>query len=235
MRFISGGAVAVIGIIMLFAQFGLLGGVQTILSSSPPAPKTIPLPAGWPPILDEIYPDLDLINQAGKPFKLSDFKGKIVIIVPISMTHPISQSLAGAMEYGSFKSNAFDAAQRSIETLLSKHIPLRMATHPDLVVIYVLFRNHALRQATKEETALWARHFKLDLNKNRIAATPAQPVPDHMSDHIIPGVHLIDHEGKFRADSSGLNPKHDLERLLIPMIPVMMDLEAARYENVIDP
>jgi cytochrome oxidase Cu insertion factor (SCO1/SenC/PrrC family) len=39
----------------------------------------------WPPKLNEPYPDLHLIDQTGSPTRLSDFKGKVILVEPIGM------------------------------------------------------------------------------------------------------------------------------------------------------
>ena len=48
----------------------------------------------WPPKLNEPYPDLQLIDQEGAPTRLSDFKGRIILLEPIGMTCKACQASA---------------------------------------------------------------------------------------------------------------------------------------------
>ena len=54
----------------------------------------------WPPKLNEPYPDLHLVDQDGKLTRLSEFKGKIILVEPIGMPCQACQAFCGGHHVG---------------------------------------------------------------------------------------------------------------------------------------
>lgn len=40
----------------------------------------------WPPQPGHAYPDLELVDQTGRPVRLSSFKGRVILVEPVGMT-----------------------------------------------------------------------------------------------------------------------------------------------------
>ena len=57
----------------------------------------------WPPKLNEPYPDLHLVDQDGKLTRLSEFKGKIILVEPIGMPCQACQAFCGGHHVGGFR------------------------------------------------------------------------------------------------------------------------------------
>ena len=57
----------------------------------------------WPPKLNEPYPDLHLVDQTGSPTRLSDYKGKVILVEPIGIPCPACQAFCGGNMVGGFQ------------------------------------------------------------------------------------------------------------------------------------
>ena len=93
--------ISMIAIATSIALWGEASALRVEVQAPPstaPAPTTVQeVPAIWPPQLGKPYPELTLSNYDGTQVKLSDFKGKVVIIEPIECPIPILRSLGKAV------------------------------------------------------------------------------------------------------------------------------------------
>lgn len=181
-------------------------------------------PTPWPPMMNSTYPDYELIDQEGKQFKISDFKGKIIILEMVDMSSPISQAYSNAAENGIFGvTDKYDNFSKPIEKMLSDYtngdtiLPLSTVE-----VIKVIMRTQNDQQPKPKDAEEWAAFFKLKKENNVIVAVPVKDMRGKETDKITPGYQLIDSEMMLRVDSAGITPKHNLEMTLVPLLPKLI-------------
>lgn len=188
-------------------------------SSHSEIPATI---TPWPPALGQSYPDLELIDQKGKAFKISDFKEKTIIVEPIGMNCPACQAFSGAHDLGAFEGNAIQNGLPSMKKLLPRYAAGIKLPHKDIVFIQLLLYDMKMNAPTAEDAAKWAEHFNFRINENEIVAISPHDLRGHASYNLIPGFQLIDKKMILRSDSTGHRPKDSLYETLLPMIPNLL-------------
>ncbi len=183
------------------------------------------LPKPWPPMMNKTYPIFSLIDQEGKPFKISDFQGKVVIVENIDMSTPEAQSLSGARTLGPYGGEAskFDSNLQPINEIIGRYTEGKVALpHPDIIIVKVIYYNQKGEQPMPADAASWAQHFKLNKAENVIVAVPDKDMRSLATSAILGGYQLIDRAFNLRVDASGPKPKHNLEMTLIPLIPKLL-------------
>jgi hypothetical protein len=183
------------------------------------------LPKPWPPMMNKTYPIFSLIDQEGKPFKISDYQGKVIIVENIDMSMPESQSLSGARTLGPFGGEAFkfDPNLQTINEIIGRYSEGKVVLpNPDIVVMKVIYYNQKGDQAMPADAASWAQHFKLNKAENVIVAVPEKDMRGSATASTLTGYQLIDRTFNLRVDASGPKPKHNLEMTLIPLIPKLL-------------
>ena len=185
--------------------------------------SNFPLP--WPPQMNKQYPDIGLIDQEGKAFKLSDFRGKIILIETIDMAMAQSQAYSGAATFGPFgaKTAEVDKKLQPIQAIIGKYSEGKITLpNPDIIYVKIIFYNATAAQALPTDATNWAEHFKLSKADNIFVAVPDKDLRIAATTSLLPGFQLIDRAFNLRVDSSGLTPKHNLEMTLIPLIPKLL-------------
>lgn len=208
-----GGGVLV-GVLILF--LGLSGGNSLPSMSGAQAAKFTPTP--WPPVLDQSYPDLELINQDGQKFHLSDFKGKLIIVEPVGMNCPACQAWAGGHEYGPFQGNALQKNLPSFKQSLPLYADGITLPDENIVLVQLLLYDMRLGQPQPDDAEIWAEHFKMQTSDNHYVAVSPYDMRNNASYNMVPGFQLIDKDFILRSDATGHHPKHDLYRTLLPMV-----------------
>ncbi|MBL4805443.1 MAG: hypothetical protein JKY71_11315 [Alphaproteobacteria bacterium] len=170
----------------------------------------------------QLYPDMELIDQTGHRFKLSDLKGKIIVVEPVGMNCPASQAFSGAHDVGSYQNNAVQNDLQSVPKLIPEYAQGMPFPNREVVFVQILFYDMNLGQAQPEDARKWAEHFKLEKAKNEIVAVPAEDMRSTTTYKQIPGLQLIDQNFVLRSDSSGHHPKDNMYDTLIPMIPKLV-------------
>lgn len=219
---IAGLFAVIVAVIMLYAQFGGNKSAYTLYELKVPMPDQIPLPNGWPPTLDQPYPDLELIDQNSNYFRLSDLKGAVIVMIPIAMNNMNSVAYEDVHKYGSFRSIPSAQNILPLTQQIKRFTPQIKLPDINLIFVHLLLFNEIDKEATIKDAQEWAEHFKLRTNENHVVAVLAHNLPNHAAKQIIPGVQLIDKTFILRADSTGASPQQDLERTLIPMIPLAL-------------
>lgn len=167
----------------------------------------------------QTYPDIDLIDQTGQRFKLSDLKGKILVVEPVGMNCPASQAFSGAHDVGSFQNNAVQKGLQSVPKLIPRYTQGMPFPNREVVFVQILFYDMNFGPAQPDDAKKWAEHFKLDKANNEIVAVPAKDMRSNTTYNLIPGLQLIDKDFVLRSDSSGHHPQDNMYDTLIPMIP----------------
>jgi len=185
----------------------------------------------WPPQVGYAYPDLQLYNSNGKLFRLSDHRGKVVIIEPIGMSCPACNAFAGAGEGGvianGFGGTVPQPGVLSFEASVKRNGKGVSLDDPNLLYIHLLLFNLRMQAPTVEDARLWSQHFKLNGRPNHVvlAGDPALLLPKHYpaTYKMIPGFQLLSRNLALEVDSSGHAPKHNLYTRLIPRIKRFLD------------
>ena len=211
-------SVLVIGILIYAAS--TLGIINTPISSAAGMKKFQPTP--WPPVIDQAYPDLELIDQNGKPFHLSDLKGKVIIIEPVGMSCAACQAFSGAHEVGPFQNNPVQGGLLSFKEMVRTYAGGIKIPRRDIVFIQLILYDMQLQAPLPVHAQTWAEHFDFRTNENEIIAVSPYDLRSNVSYNLIPGFQLIDKNFILRSDSTGHNPRDDLYRMLLPMIPVAL-------------
>lgn len=179
----------------------------------------------WPPQVGQPYPDLELLDRNGKTVKLSDFKGKVIVIEPVGMNCPACNAFSGGAKRGGFKGNAVQGGTGSIEEYFPEYTG-GLSLHDDGVVFVVLLLfSLEMKGTTPEDAALWADHFGLDgKNTYVLAAGPAFLEQPHYqaSYDLIPGLQLVDKKFILRSDATGHHPRDSMWNTLLPMVPALL-------------
>jgi thiol-disulfide isomerase/thioredoxin len=172
----------------------------------------------WPPQLNEPYPDLHLVDQTGTAVRLSDFKGKIILVELIGIPCPACQAFSGGHKVGGFKGVAPQPDLASIEESARKYGRFDLSNER-IVKVHVLLYSMSMRAPTPRDAKAWADHFGLDRSKNEIVLAGLSSMISEETYQMIPGTQLIDQEFILRVDSTGRSArKHDLYRVLLPHV-----------------
>ncbi len=172
----------------------------------------------WPPVLEQKYPDMTLYDQDGQLFKLSKFKGKIIIIEPVGMNCPACQAFSGAKKYGPFKGNPVQKGVSSFHDIFRNYIPKNKNANPHIVFVQLLLYDMNMQAPSKEDARAWAEHFQLSKRNNHYVSISPYDIRNHHSFKMIPGFQLIDENFILRIDSTGHKPKHSLYYDLLPTL-----------------
>ena len=176
----------------------------------------------WPPQLDQPYPDLELINHAGQSVRMSDFKGKVIVVEYIGMTCPACQASAERMrrEHTGTSSHKEGLGRSRI---ISQAQPA--------ACLWKMTESSSFRccstacpwgAPTPEDAKDWARHFQMDRPKNHLVLAGKEELLGQASYDMIPGFQLIDKQFVLRSDSTGHRPRHNLWRELLPLVPKLL-------------
>ena len=205
--------------------FVLLLCVLTLTPPPPPPMRFIETIKPWPPELEKPYPDLELIDQNGRAFRLSDYRGKVILLQNIGINNPASQTLAGSSKKGAYLGVPLQEDLNSIYDFFPRYTGGLRLPNKDVVFIQIIFYGISFGHPTQKEAQAWAAHFDMRAEKNQIVAVSPHDLRSGKTYGLIPGFHLIDRNFILRADSSGPKPKDDLFKILLPMVPFAIKAE----------
>lgn len=182
------------------------------------------LPWAWPPVKGQPFPDIELRDHTGQLVKLSDHKGKVIVVEPIGISCPACQAFAGAHEVGTFMGGSAQQGLGSFEELLSDYGGVRLDREDDLLYVHLLLYDMSITRApTVEEAAAWAEHFGMDGGGNRLVLTGDARLINDASYRMIPGFYLIDREFVLRGDGTGHQPQDHPYDVVLAMVPELLD------------
>ena len=182
------------------------------------------LPEMWPAKMNKPYPEIELIDREGKAFKLSDFKGKVIILSFLDMSSPTSQAQSGAGLSGPYGvTQDKDQYAETFEDVVRKSVDGDFSLpHPDVLQVNILVYKQDGSQPTVDAAENWATHFDLEKEQGVIVAVPQKDIRGDETNKIINGFQLIDKNHILRVDSSGPEPKHNLKMTFIPLVPKLL-------------
>jgi hypothetical protein len=190
------------------------------------------LPAVWPPRVGEPYPDLELIDQTGRPVRLSSFKGSVLLIEPIGMTCPACQAFAGAHRLGPYGGIAPQGGLPSIEELVPQYARGVSLSDDRIVFVQLLLYSMTMGAPTPEDARKWAAHFRADRAKNHIVLAGTREFIGQASYDMIPGFQLVDRNFILQVDATGHRPRHNLFTQLLPALPRLLEEPPAKVSAV---
>ncbi len=185
----------------------------------------------WPPRMNQAYPDIELFDQNGRFFKLSDLKGYILVVSYVDMSSPISQAQAGSATFGAY--GVTDSVYKNVRPfsqVVSKNAPDNFTLpNNNVLEVYILVYTQDGSLPTLNDATKWSQHFKLDLEHGIMVAVPKNDMRNSDTQNIITGYQLIDSNMMLRVDSAGMNAKHSLKMTLIPMLYKLVKAKTVGY------
>ncbi len=180
------------------------------------------LPSPWPPRIGATYPDLELVNRAGETLRLSQFRGKVILVEPVGMSCPACNAFAGGNNgIGGYRGLRPQEGVPSIEKLLERKARGVKLTDPDLVLVQIIFYDYEMEAPDVQDARDWARHFAISPKEARVVI-PSADLRSPATYDLIPGFHLIDRDFILRYDAAGHHPRDDLWSELLPAIPGLL-------------
>ncbi len=186
-----------------------------------PALPAVPDP--WPPVIGKPFPDMELVDQDGKATRISEFKGKVILVEPVGMGCPACQAFSGANgKVGVFKGGSAQGGLPSFDELLTKWGKVK-PTDDKIVLVQLLLYDMSNQKAPKpEDGKAWAKHFGFTRKNNRVVLVGTDKLVNKASYDMIPGFFLIDKQFVLRSDATGHQPKDNMYDKLAPMIAKLL-------------
>lgn len=170
------------------------------------------LPTPWPPKKGEAYPDVVLQTPDGKTVRLSDHKGKVILIEPIGMSCPGCQGFLGGNTIGGFAGVTPQKGLRSIEEFAEERgLDL---DDPNLLYVHLVLYSMKMGAPTLKDGREWAEHWGMNERKNGLVLLGDPRYINPGSYKMIPGFQLIGPDFVLEMDASGHNPVDRLYDLL---------------------
>jgi hypothetical protein len=119
----------------------------------------------WPPKLGEPFPDLELVSHTGATVRLSDFRGKVVLVEPIGMTCAACNAFSGARERGGYENIEPQENLPSIEKLLPTYAHGQSLDDDRIVLVQLLLYDMKLNAPSPKDAREWAEHFGFENHK----------------------------------------------------------------------
>ncbi len=177
----------------------------------------------WPPSLGKQYPNLEFIDQNGDTVRISDFKGKLILIEYVGMSCSACQAFSGAHKTGSYKKIEPQRGLKSIEEYFPEFTGGLSLSDNRIMFIQILLYDLGMKSPTPEHSKNWAEHFGMDRGNNEIVLVSTDDLRGKASFNMIPGFQLVDKDFILRVDSTGHRPRHNLYTQLLPTIPKLID------------
>ncbi|MCC9604141.1 redoxin domain-containing protein [Stieleria sp. JC731] len=168
----------------------------------------------WPPIKGKAYPDINLKDQTGKTLRLSDFKGKVILIEYAAVSCQGCQAFAGGKQRGPFGQFRVQPGLDSIEHYSRRYANVDLGK--DVVFVQVLLYGGDQSAPTMSETKAWAEHFDMERQHDKVVMQGRPEMLSEKTYQMIPGFHLVDQDFIVQGDSCGHHPIDDLYRDLLP-------------------
>ena len=158
------------------------------------------------------------MDQTGSPTRLSDYKGKVILVEPIGVPCPACQAFCGGNMVGGFQGVQPQPGLPSIQESARQHGRFGLSDER-IVKVYLLLYSMNMRAPTPRDAKAWAEHFGMDRKKNEIVLAGLSSMISDESYAMIPGMQLIDQDFILRVDSTGRTSRtHDLYRDLLPRV-----------------
>ena len=180
----------------------------------------------WPPQVGQVFPDLKLTSIDGQQVRLSDFRGRVLIIEAVGMSCKACVAFSGGHAVGPFDGHKPQPGLESFESYFHRFAGLGLADDR-LEFIQILFYGPDGRRApTQADAQRWAHHFGSILPDNATVLFADDGMVGRQTGGMIPGFQLVDRNFVLRCDA-GKPPRQDLYREFLPTVRSVLD-EIAR-------
>ncbi len=176
----------------------------------------------WPPRLGEPFPDLQLVNQHGDRMRLSELRGKVILVEPVGMNCAACNAFSGAHRKGGYAGTRPQDNVPAIEELLPRYSRGITLDDSRIALVQLLLYDPGLKAPKAADARLWAEHFGFMEHRNVFVLAGDESLVGTASYNMIPGFFLIDRDFILRADATGHRPRHDLFKHLLPMVPSLL-------------
>ena len=204
------------------ATQSMVNAYQLLSDPGEDSPVDRGLGFAWPPVMDEPFPDIELMSHTGKRVSLSDFKGKIILVEPVGMTCAACNAFSGAQEVGGYQGVKPQKNLPSIEVLLPQYGDGASLDDDRIVLVQLLLYDMNLKAPDPANALHWARHYNFDKRDNVFVLAGDQRYINQASYDMIPGFFLVDQNFMLRSDSTGHHPKYNLFTHLLAMVPELL-------------
>ena len=177
----------------------------------------------WPMKIGQPFPEVDFLGYGGMRWRMSQLKGRVVLVMTVDMGDSSSTTLAGAKEAGMFQITPTLSDKHSLEETIRQTYPGFSFENPRIVVVEIITRNRAGFFPNVEEVNKWTDHFRSARRGEVIVvgATGAMVGPESAS--AIPGMYLIDRQGITRFGFANNKRTPDTESTLYRMMMGLCD------------
>lgn len=172
--------------------------------------------AAWPPTLGKPFPNLVFTSHDGRKVRISDFKGKVVLVEPVGMSCQACNAFSGGHEVGGIGDIAPQEGLGTLEEYLSTYGDGVSLENDDVVLVQILLYDLDMKALDIEDARKWVEHFGLDRNPNVYVVFSEKNLTNRASFLMVPGVQLVDKTSVVRFDSTGHRPRHNLYTQLLP-------------------
>ena len=179
----------------------------------------------WPPILDQPFPNIELVSHTGEMVQLSDFKGRVILVEPVGMTCPACNAFSGAGGKGGYQGISPQQNLPPIESLLPQYANGTTLDDERLVLVQLMLYDMKYKAPTVKDARNWAEHFGLNEKSNVYILAGDQRYINKASYDMIPGFFLVDKDFILRSDATGHRPKHNLFTHLLPKVAELLQSE----------
>lgn len=179
----------------------------------------------WPPKLDATYPDLELTDLKGEKVRLSDFKGKFLLIEAIGMPCKACQTFSGANEVGGLNGVEPQPGLMSFEDHFEEWTGRKLENGPVQLIQIIFYGVDGRKSPKLEEAREWANHFGPQLPSDTVILFADSSLLSSATRQMIPSFQLIDLNFKLRCDA-GNPPRADIfNGLLLKLRKALDQLE----------
>lgn len=162
--------------------------------------------ASWPPKVGDPFPDIAFLDYRGQEVRLTDFRGKVLLVEPVGMSCKACNSLADRFSRGAYLGAQKQNGMPNMEELLRRFGKGLTLSHPDILHVQLILYDLTNEQPDGEDAKLWSEHFRFDRDPNVIVLVPKEDPRNRKTFEAIPGVWLIDRVLVVIADATGRNP-----------------------------
>lgn len=181
----------------------------------------------WPPRVDAKYPDLELSNLQGDKVRLSDYRGKLLIIESIAIPCPACQAFSGGHEVGGLNGIEPQRGLKSFEEHFEEWTGRSLENGPVRLIQIIFYGSDGRKSATLEEAQQWAEHFSPALPSDAVVLFADSSLLSSQTRQMIPSFQLVDLNFILRCDA-GNPPREDVfNGLLMKLRTALNQLESS--------
>ncbi|MDB4614730.1 hypothetical protein OAH18_03465 [bacterium] len=169
----------------------------------------------WPPVVGKKFPDPEFIDQDGNTLRLSDLRGKLLLIEPVGIPCPGCQAFVDSKSRGGFAGVTPQANLPSIEHSAKVYGDFDL-NDERIVHVQLLLFGMDLQAPTGADAKAWARHYDQKTVRQQYVLAGNDMLQDSLTRSFIPGFWLVDENFTLLSDSTGHSPLDDLYRVLLP-------------------